>query len=296
MLEREMEDLIAANPDYFFPDRGSVLQGRQQSFRDVGRFDLLFADRHGWNILMELKAVPANMAVLDQVLRYKEALEALGSKKIWMWIVAPLIPRTIREFMDDHGIQYSEIHESDFNRAATLFGYMPPGSTERRDMPSQSEQLSSPYTFSESPVLTSTQEHLRDAEHTGNDEWGFGMSTQSSFLIRALEAGGKTKEEIGSEFDARFYPGLSSAEAKRRGGFGTFFSDSKRPVGTYHASRSLLIFRDTAGVLSLDKERVVIVKAAIAGGILNNLRGLHFQRDKGKFDKVLRSFSLKAEP
>jgi hypothetical protein len=62
-------------------------------------------------------------------------------------------------------------------------------------------------------------------------------------------------------------------------------------VGTYHASRSLLILKDASGRLSLDDERAVI-----AGGILNKLRGLHFQRDKSKFDGVLKSFGLLSEP
>ena len=74
MLEREMEDLIAGHPDYFFPRQGLVLQGRQQSFQGVGRFDLLFTDRHGMNVLMELKAVPARYDAIDQVARYRDLL------------------------------------------------------------------------------------------------------------------------------------------------------------------------------------------------------------------------------
>jgi len=40
MVEREMEDLIAAYPDDFFPNKGFELIARQQSFAGVGRFDL----------------------------------------------------------------------------------------------------------------------------------------------------------------------------------------------------------------------------------------------------------------
>jgi hypothetical protein len=56
MTEREMENLIAAFPSDFFPRRNFVLKGRQQSFADVGRFDLLFEDEFQTKILMELKA------------------------------------------------------------------------------------------------------------------------------------------------------------------------------------------------------------------------------------------------
>ena len=53
MLERDMEDLIATYPEDFF-NKEFTLIGRQQSFADVGRFDLLFKDEFGWMILVEL--------------------------------------------------------------------------------------------------------------------------------------------------------------------------------------------------------------------------------------------------
>lgn len=297
MLEREMEDLIAANPEHFFPRHGFTLQGRQQSFRGVGRFDLLFADRHGMTILMELKAVPARYEVIDQVARYRDALVAQGSTNIIMWIVAPSIPPGMKDFLSHLGIEYTEIHEIEFNRAATLFGYVLHDTTlGRKEVTSQPERFSSLPSFSDAHVVAHTQQQLRTAEQTGNDSWGFGWGTQPAYLIRALEAGGKSKEEIRSEYIAHFHPELSYAEAKSKSGFGVFFSDSKRPVGTYHASRSLLIVKDASGRLSLDEERAVIVKTAIAGGILAKLRGLHFQRNKDEFDEVLKSFGLPAEP
>ena len=55
MIEKEMEDLLAAHHEDFFPKKRLTLKGRQQSFAGVGRFDLLFEDEHGWLILMELK-------------------------------------------------------------------------------------------------------------------------------------------------------------------------------------------------------------------------------------------------
>jgi hypothetical protein len=46
MTERQMEDLIAQFPEEFFRGLGLVLNGRQQSFAEVGRFDLLFVDSY----------------------------------------------------------------------------------------------------------------------------------------------------------------------------------------------------------------------------------------------------------
>lgn len=56
MIEKDMEDLIAAYPDDFFPRRNFVLIGRQRSFAGCGRFDLAFEDEFKSTILMELKA------------------------------------------------------------------------------------------------------------------------------------------------------------------------------------------------------------------------------------------------
>jgi hypothetical protein len=122
MLERQMEDLIAAFPEDFIPGHGLVLKARQQSFGGIGRFDVLFADRYGTNVLMELKAVGAKYENATQLAKYKEALEAQGERNILMWLVAPSIPSAVREFLDRIGIEYTEIHEVQFRRVAERHG------------------------------------------------------------------------------------------------------------------------------------------------------------------------------
>jgi len=123
MLERDMESLIAAHPADFFPRHELVLEGRQKSFRGVGRFDLLFRDQFGFNVLMELKAVPARYEDASQLAKYRDAMIASGDSKILMWLVATSIPASVREFLDHVGIQYTEIHIAEFKRAAVLHGY-----------------------------------------------------------------------------------------------------------------------------------------------------------------------------
>jgi hypothetical protein len=122
MLEKDMEDLIANHPDDFFSGRGFQLKGRQKSFAGVGRFDLLFEDRFKTNILMELKAVPARYEDATQLAKYKDELQNRGEKHILMWVVAPHFSNSVREFLDRIGIEYSEIHEAEFRRAAERHG------------------------------------------------------------------------------------------------------------------------------------------------------------------------------
>src|SRR5690348_2321198 len=118
MLERQIEDLIAAYPEEFFPGHTLALKKRQGVFAGVGRFDLLFVDSYSTNVLMELKAVTAKYEHATQLAKYKEALEAKGECNILMWLVAPSIPTAAREFMDRVGIEYTEIHETQFRRVA----------------------------------------------------------------------------------------------------------------------------------------------------------------------------------
>lgn len=122
MLEKYMEELIARFPDEFFRGRELTLTGRQQSFAEVGRFDLLFKDHYSTNVLMELKAHTAKYEDASQLAKYKDALEAKGVENILMWLVATQIPNSVREFLDRFGIEYSEIHEAQFRRVAERHG------------------------------------------------------------------------------------------------------------------------------------------------------------------------------
>src|ERR1017187_4809910 len=114
MIEKDMEDVIASFPDDFFPRKEFVLVGRQQSFAGVGRFDLLFEDEFKSIILMELKARTLKYDDATQVAKYRDELKRNGLKNIVMWLVAPQIPRSVREFLDDKGIEYDEIHVPEF--------------------------------------------------------------------------------------------------------------------------------------------------------------------------------------
>ncbi len=103
--EKEMEELLAAHPEEFFPERRLKLKGRQQTLAGVGRFDLLFEDRFRTRVLMELKAHKLKYEDATQVAQYKDALEDSDQKRILMWLVAPLIPKHVRDFLDEVGIE-----------------------------------------------------------------------------------------------------------------------------------------------------------------------------------------------
>jgi hypothetical protein len=124
MIEREMEDLISTYPSEFFPRKELTFVNRQGSFPEVGRYDLLFSDRFGNQILIELKRVPVKAADADQLVRYHEALIASGHRNVILWIVAPTIPKQTEDFLDRYGIEHSVIHEAEFRQVATRHNYI----------------------------------------------------------------------------------------------------------------------------------------------------------------------------
>ena len=123
MIEREMEDLIAAHSEEFFPRRVLVLKGRQGTLAGVGRYDLFFEDQFENRILMELKAVAAKLEAAEQLVRYKQGLEEKGERNVIMWLVAPVVPKPIADFLDRFGVEYTEIHEAEFRQVAARHDY-----------------------------------------------------------------------------------------------------------------------------------------------------------------------------
>jgi hypothetical protein len=73
---------------------------------------------------MELKAVPAKLDVAEQLVKYKQALEGAGQKNVIMWLVAPLIPKHVSDFLDRFGVEHTEIHEAEFRQIAARHNYV----------------------------------------------------------------------------------------------------------------------------------------------------------------------------
>jgi Endonuclease NucS C-terminal domain len=178
MLERDMEELIARFSEDLFHGMGLELKGRQQSFFEVGRFDLLFKDQYGTNVPMELKARVAKYEDASQLAKYKDELQRRGVTNILMWLVSPQIPNSVREFLDGIGIEYSEIHEAQFRRVAERHGF-------------QMSVLTPPVHMSASqPPLTRASRRDNVPEYRLNTNFG---KEKLEDLIRQFEAAAKRR-------------------------------------------------------------------------------------------------------
>lgn len=103
---------------------------------------------------------------------------------------------------------------------------------------------------------------------TGTDAWGFRIGTRNSFLMQALELGGKNKEEIRLEFLHSF------PDSAGKSTFSVFLTDVIRPFGSASVSRCIRIESDERDRLHVEPERARVVKAAIAAGILVEINAL----------------------
>jgi uracil-DNA glycosylase len=121
--------------------------------------------------------------------------------------------------------------------------------------------------------LNMTGKSLRSF-HAGTDQWGFRIGTRNAFLMHAIEAGGKSKEEIRLEFLEQF------PESAGKSTFNVFFTDLIRPFGSASVSRCVRIETGEGGRFRLDPERAAQVKAAVEAGILDGINAL-----EGSFPK-----------
>jgi hypothetical protein len=113
--EREMEDQIAADPERFLHEPDLVLVARQFSI-GAYRFDLLFEDRHGGKLIVEIQkgTLDRNHAykILDY---YDELLELQPNDFIDVMVVANQITAERKKRLHDRGIAYREIPVSWFS-------------------------------------------------------------------------------------------------------------------------------------------------------------------------------------
>ena len=124
-----------------------------------------------------------------------------------MWIVAPSIPPGMKEFLAHLGIEYTEIHEAEFIRVATTTGYAMRSSASVEHVASPTEVMSTAAQVQDPIVNIASRRSRKTTQNQGEtNEWGFGQGTQPAFLIRALENGNKTKQQISSEYIAHFHP------------------------------------------------------------------------------------------
>jgi hypothetical protein len=122
LKEREMEDLLWFHPDKFFNE--PLTQFRRQPTSQVGRADLVFKDRLGRLLVVELKKGKLERGAVDQLLDYFGMLKLqFPDTPVELMVTANNIPEERQLACQKHDIICVVISEKKYRDVAAEVGY-----------------------------------------------------------------------------------------------------------------------------------------------------------------------------
>jgi hypothetical protein len=112
--EKTMEDLIAACPDRYLGESGLKLLGRQLKIGPY-RFDLMFQDRTGAKLIVEIQKGTLDRDHTYKILDYYDEYKERNPKEfVEVMLVANIIPAERKQRLASKGISYREIPTVEF--------------------------------------------------------------------------------------------------------------------------------------------------------------------------------------
>jgi hypothetical protein len=106
MLEKHFEDVLHKYPELI--EEGLIFSGRQVTVG--GKFvDLLFEDRHGQKLIVELKKGPIKREHVAQLLDYEGYFLSAGNPNVRVMLIGNRVPVNFRNSLDHHGFEWREI-------------------------------------------------------------------------------------------------------------------------------------------------------------------------------------------
>jgi len=102
MLEKDIENLIATYPEEFFPGEGFKLIG-QQFLIEGKRIDILFEDKFGRKVIVEIKRGILTREAAGQIAEYNGLLREKEKNNFFELILcANVIPKERKLFLEVH--------------------------------------------------------------------------------------------------------------------------------------------------------------------------------------------------
>ena len=182
MTEREIEDLLWDYPEKLLNEPLKQYQRQPQS--SVGRADLIFTDRLGRLLVVEIKRGKLARGAINQLVDYFGMMkEKFPDKPVELMVVANSIPQERRRACEQYNIDWQEISEKKFRDVAEEVGYV-----------FQSEK-ENPKDATRSPLEAASTSHPSEQNYKGKPErWTFSQSLNSEsnvpeFLGRCTERG-----------------------------------------------------------------------------------------------------------
>jgi hypothetical protein len=123
MTEREMEDLLWEYPDKFIDEK--LEKFRRQPSSNVGRADLVFKDRLGRLLVVELKRDTLERGAITQLVDYYGMMKAqYPDTPVELMVIANRIPAERRLACERQDITAIEIPHKKFRDVAAHVGYV----------------------------------------------------------------------------------------------------------------------------------------------------------------------------
>jgi len=123
MLEKDIENLIARYPDEFFPNSGLKLVGQQVKLGSCFA-DIIFEDKHGRTIIVEIKRGILSRDASGQIIEYYGLLKQQNPNKIIELVLcANTIPNERRVFLENVGIECKELGLTLVSNLANKYNY-----------------------------------------------------------------------------------------------------------------------------------------------------------------------------
>ena len=135
MLEKDMQYLIKTHPEEFLKENGLELIGEEITYGN-SRFDLIFKDRHGGFLLIEIQRGRLDRKHHYKILDYYDKYISKHPKdKGYCMVIANEISVEQKETLKKRGIEYKEILESEFLEFGEKVGYLDSeGNSDEKDV------------------------------------------------------------------------------------------------------------------------------------------------------------------
>lgn len=123
MLEKDIENIIAAHPDEIFPNEGFKLIGQQITV-EGRRLDILFEDKHKRKVIIEVKRGILTREASGQIAEYYGLLKNRGIIETYELILcANIIPTERKTFLETIGIDCKELGITLITELAKKYDY-----------------------------------------------------------------------------------------------------------------------------------------------------------------------------
>lgn len=112
--EKDMETAITKDPEKFIGEHGLQIISRQHR---IGKyvFDLLFQDRHGGKLIVEIQKGTLNRNHTYKILDYYDEYKTKNPKEfVELMIIANAIPKERKDRLEFWGVEFKEIPMSAF--------------------------------------------------------------------------------------------------------------------------------------------------------------------------------------